>query len=167
MVNNNLGPVHKASLEKNGKDWTKPGKLVSNGAYVLKDWQVNNRVVIEKNPQYWDAANVQLTKVTYLPIEDGYADVKLYESGENEYVYQLPPGTYEKYKASTPRKFATTHVGLALLLVPDQNPAFKDVRVRKALSMVMDRDILSKRVTADGQAPAYSLSWCRVLTAPT
>ena len=82
MSNNNLGPVHKASLEKNGKDWTKPGTLVSNGAYVLKEWQVNNRVVIEKNPQYWDAANVQLTKVTYLPIEDGTADVKLFESGE-------------------------------------------------------------------------------------
>jgi oligopeptide transport system substrate-binding protein len=98
MVNNNLGAVHRASLEKFGKDWTKPGNLVSNGAYVLKDWQVNNRIVLEKNPQYWDAANVQLTKVTYLPIEDGYADVKLYESGENEWVYQLPPGTYEKYK---------------------------------------------------------------------
>src|SRR5665647_561379 len=61
MSNNNLGPVHKASLVKYGKDWTKPGKLVSNGAYVLKEWQVNNRIVIEKNPQYWDAANVQLT----------------------------------------------------------------------------------------------------------
>ena len=52
MSNNNLGPVHKASLEKHGKDWTKPGKLVSNGAYTLKEWQVNNRVVIEKNSQY-------------------------------------------------------------------------------------------------------------------
>src|SRR5450756_1212354 len=54
MSNNNLGPVHKASLEKNGKDWTKPGNLVSNGAYTLKEWQVNNRVVIEKTPKYWD-----------------------------------------------------------------------------------------------------------------
>ncbi len=91
MSNNNLGPVHRVSFEKNGKDWTKPGKLVSNGAYTLKEWQVNNRIVIEKNPQYWDAANVQLTKVTYLPIEDGHADVKMFESGQNEWVYQLPP----------------------------------------------------------------------------
>ena len=64
MSNNNLGPVHKASLEKFGKDWTKPGNLVSNGAFTLKDWQVNNRIVVEKNPQYWDAAHVQLAKVT-------------------------------------------------------------------------------------------------------
>ncbi len=158
MSNNNLGPVHKASLEKNGKDWTKPGKLVSNGAYVLKDWQVNNKVVIEKNPQYWDAANVQLTKVTYLPIEDGYADVKLYESGENEWVYQLPPGTYEKYKTQYPKEIRNAPMlGLRYYSYQTQNPVFKDVRVRKALSMVLDRDILAKRVTADGQAPAYDV----------
>lgn len=158
MSNNNLGPVHKASLEKNGKDWTKPGKLIGNGAYVLKDWQVNNRVVIEKNPQYWDAANVQLTKVTYLPIEDGYADVKLYESGENEWVYQLPPGTYEKYKAQYPKEIRNAPMlGLRYYSYQTQNPAFKDVRVRKALSMVLDRDILSQRVTADGQTPSYSV----------
>ncbi|MDD5333425.1 MAG: peptide ABC transporter substrate-binding protein [Rhodoferax sp.] len=158
MSNNNLGPVHKASIEKYGKDWTKPGKLVSNGAYVLKDWQVNNRVVIEKNPQYWDATNVQLTRVTYLPIEDGNADVKLYESGENEWVYQLPPGTYEKYKVQYPKEIRNAPmIGLRYYSYQTQDPAFKDVRVRKALSMVIDRDILSQRVTADGQAPAYSV----------
>lgn len=157
MVNNNLGPVHKASIEKNGKDWTKPGKLVGNGAYVLKDWQVNNKIVIEKNPQYWDAANVQLTKVTYLPIEDGYADVKLYESGENEWVYQLPPSTYEKYKAQYPKEIRNSPMlGLRYYTIQNQHPAMKDVRVRKALSMVLDRDILAQRVTADGQVPAYS-----------
>jgi oligopeptide transport system substrate-binding protein len=157
MSNNNLGPVHKASMEKHGKDWTKPGNLVSNGAYMLKDWQVNNRLVIQKNPQYWDAANVQLTQVTYLPVEDGNADVKLFESGENDYVYQLPPGTYETYKAKFPKEIKNSPIiGLRYYSYQTQNPVFKDVRVRKALSMVIDRKILSERVTADGQAPAYS-----------
>ena len=158
MSNNNLGPVHKASLEKYGKEWTKPGKMVSNGAYTLKEWQVNNRVVIERNPQYWDAVNVPLTTVTYLPIEDGHADIKLYESGENEWVYQLPPGTYEKYKAQYPKEIRNAPmIGLRYYSYQTQNPVFKDVRVRKALSMVIDRDILAQRVTADGQAPSYSL----------
>ena len=157
MSNNNLGPVHKASLEKHGKDWTKPGNLVSNGAYTLKEWQVNNRLVIQKNPQYWDAANVQLTQVTYLPVEDGNADVKLFESGENEFVYQLPPGTFETYKAKFPKEIKNSPIlGLRYYSYQTQNPVFKDVRVRKALSMVIDRKILSERVTADGQAPAYS-----------
>ena len=158
LSNNNLGPVHKATVDKFGKDWTKPGNMVSNGAYVLKEWQVNNKVVIEKNPRYWDAANVQLTRVTYLPIEDGHADVKLYESGENEWVYQLPPSTFEKYKAQYPKEIRNAPmIGLRYYSYQTQNPMFKDVRVRKALSMVLDRDILAQRVTADGQMPAYSL----------
>ena len=158
MSNSNLGPVHKASLEKHGKDWTKPGNLVTNGAYILKEWQVNSRVVLEKNPKYWDAANVQLTQVNYLPVEDGNADVKLYESGANEWVYQLPPGSYEKFKAQYPKEVRNAPMlGLRYYSYQTLSPVFKDVRVRKALSMVIDRDILSKRVTADGQAPAYSL----------
>jgi oligopeptide transport system substrate-binding protein len=158
MSNNNLGPVHQASLEKNGKDWTKPGNLVSNGAFQLKAWQVNSKVVLEKNPQYWDVKNVQLTQVTYLPVEDGNADVKLYESGENDWVYQLPPGTYEQYKKQFPKEIRNSPmIGLRYYSYQTQNPAFKDVRVRKALSMVLDRDILAQRITADGQAPAYSL----------
>ena len=158
MSNNNLGPVHQASLEKNGKDWTKPGNLVSNGAFVLKAWQVNSKVVLEKNPMYWDAKNVQLTQVTYLPVEDGNADVKLYESGQNEWVYQLPPGTYEQYKKQFPKDIRNAPmIGLRYYSYQTQNAAFKDVRIRKALSMVLDRDILAQRITADGQAPAYGV----------
>jgi oligopeptide transport system substrate-binding protein len=158
LSNNNLGPIHKASVEKFGKEWTKPGNMVSNGAYVLKEWVVNRSVVIEKNPNYWDAANVQLTRVTYLPIEDGNADVKLYEGGQNEWVYQLPPGTYEDLKKKYPKEIRNAPMlGLRYYDFQTKSPAFKDVRVRKALSMVIDRDILANKITADGQLPAYGL----------
>ncbi|MBI2751417.1 MAG: peptide ABC transporter substrate-binding protein [Burkholderiales bacterium] len=158
MTNTQFAPVHKATVEKFGKDWVKPGSMVGNGAYVLKDWQVNNRIVVEKNPQYWDAAATALTKVTYLPIEDQFADIKLYESGETDYVYQMPPGVFEKYKAQYPKEMRNQSIiGLRYYDFQTKDPVFKDVRVRKALSMVIDRDILSKRVTADGQPPAYSL----------
>jgi oligopeptide transport system substrate-binding protein len=158
LSNNNLGPLHQASVEKFGREWTRPGNMVSNGAYVLKEWLVNSRVVLEKNPNYWDAKNVQLTRVTYLPIEDGNVDVKLYESGQNEWVYQLPPGTYEKYKQQFPKEVRNAPMlGLRYYTLQTQSPAFKDVRVRKALSMVIDRDILAQRITADGQMPLYGL----------
>ncbi|NBQ87442.1 MAG: peptide ABC transporter substrate-binding protein [Betaproteobacteria bacterium] len=158
VSNNQFGPIHRATVEKHGRDWTKPGRMVGNGAYVLKDWQVNNRIVIEKNPQYWDAANVQLTRVTYLPIEDASADIKLFESGENDWVYQLPPGTFEKYRAQYPREIRNTPIlGLRYYSFNTRDPFFRDVRVRKALSMVIDRDLLAQKVTADGQAPAYSV----------
>jgi len=158
LSNNNLGPLHQASVEKFGKDWTKPGNMVSNGAYVLKEWVVNRSVVLEKNPQYWDAANVQLTRVTYLGVEDGNADMKLFEAGQNEMVYQLPPGTYEDAKKKFPKDVRNAPMlGLRFYTFQTQNPVLKDVRVRKALSMVIDRDILAQKVTADGQAPAYGL----------
>lgn len=157
VANTQLGPVHKATVEKFGKDWVKPGNMVGNGAFVLKDWQVNNRIVVEKNPNYWDAANVQLTKVTYLPIEDQFADIKLWESGETDYVYQMPPGVFDKYKAQYPKELRNQAIIGIRYYDFQTRDVFKDVRVRKALSMVIDRDILSKRVTADGQPPAYSL----------
>jgi len=153
------GPQPRAVVEKFGKDWTKPGNIVSNGAYVLKDWQVNSKVVVEKNPAYWDAANVQLTRVTFLCVEDGNADLKLYQSGEEDYLYQLPPGTYNAIKAQYPKE---VHIGpllgLRFFALNNEDPLLKDVRVRKALSMVIDRNILSEKVTADGQAPLYGLA---------
>ena len=158
VSNLQLGPVHKASVEKFGKEWTKPANIVSNGAFTLKDWQVNSKITLAKSPTYWDARNVQLNKMTYLSVEDGNADVKLYESGENDWVYQLPPGTYEKYKVQYPKDIRNTDMlGLRYYSLNNTDPALKDIRVRKALSMVIDRDILAKRVTADGQTPAYGV----------
>ena len=158
VSNLNLGPVNKAAVDKFGKDWTKPGKLVSNGAFMLKDWQVNSKVVIEKNPQYWDKGNVQLGKVTYLPVEDGFADVKLYQSGENDWVYQLPPATYEKYKQEMPKDIRNAPMlGLRYYSFNNKDALMKDKRVRQALSMVIDRDLLAQKITADGQVPAYGV----------
>ena len=158
VSNLQLGPVHKASIDKFGKDWTKPGNIVGNGAFTLKDWQVNSKLILAKSTTYWDAKNVQLTQMTYLPIEDGAADVKLFESGENDWVYQLPPGTYEKYKTDYPKDIRNAPMlGLRYYSLNNADPVFKDIRVRKALSMVIDRDILAQKVTADGQVPAYGV----------
>lgn len=158
VFNLQLGPIHKATVEKFGKEWTKPANIVSNGAFILSSWDVNSKIVLTKSPTYWDAKNVQLTKFTYLAVEDGNADVKLYESGENDFVYQLPPGTYEKYKAQYPNDIRNSPMlGLRYYSFLNTDPVLKDIRVRKALSLVIDRDILSQRVTADGQVPAYGV----------
>lgn len=158
VTNLQFGPIHRATVEKYGKEWTKPGNIVGNGAFILSEWQVNSKIVLRKNPRYWDAKNVQLTKWTYLPIEDNNADLKLYESGENDWVAQLPLGTYEKYKAKYPNEVHNTPVlSLSYYSPNNQDPLLKDVRVRKALSMTIDRDILAKKVTTDGERPAYSV----------
>jgi oligopeptide transport system substrate-binding protein len=158
VSNNNLGAVHEATVKKFGRDWTKPGNMVSNGAYMLKEWSVNSKVVMEKNPNYWDKANVQLERVTYLPIEDENAEVKLYEAGQVDMTNQLPPGTFAKYKAQYPKEIRNQPIiGLRYYSFQTQKPELKDVRIRKAMSMVIDRDILAQKVTADGQTPAYDV----------
>lgn len=158
VANTQLGPAPKAVIEKFGKDWTKPGNMVSNGAYVLKDWQVNSKIVTEKNPNYWDSKSVVLNKVTFTPIEDQDADVKQFLAGQNDFVYQLPPGAYAKYKAELPKEIKnSTILSVRYYSLNNKDPMLKDVRVRKALSMVIDRDILAQKITADGQVPAYSV----------
>jgi oligopeptide transport system substrate-binding protein len=154
-----FSPVPQATIAKFGKDWTKPGNMVSNGAYVLKDWQVNSKVVIDRNPKYWDARNVTLTRVTYLPVEDSNADLKLYQSGENDMMLRLAPGTYDALKAQYPKDIHNSVlIAQRFYLLNNTDPLLKDVRVRKALSMVIDRETLASRITADGQPPQYGLT---------
>ena len=158
VSNPNLSPLHAMSIEKLGREWTKPGNLMGNGAYALKSWQVNSKIVLEKSAGYWDADQVKITRVTYLPVEDGHVDVKLFESGQNDWVNMIPPGSYDAYLKKYPKETRNTPLlALRFYSIQTQSPFFKDVRVRQALSMVLDRDILAQKVTADGQLPAYGL----------
>jgi oligopeptide transport system substrate-binding protein len=153
-----FAPVSRAVIEKFGRDWTKPSHMVSNGPFVLQEAIVNSKIVLTKNPRYWDAAAVKLTKVTYLPIEDGNADLSLYKSGQTDMLYQTPPGSYAALQAAYPKEIRNTPLlAIRYYALNTKDPLMKDVRVRKALSMVLDRDILAQKVTADGQIPLYGL----------
>jgi oligopeptide transport system substrate-binding protein len=70
VSNGQLGPVPKAAIDKFGKDWVKPGNMVSNGAFVLKEWQVNSKVVLAKNPQYWDTRHLPADRRRFCRRED-------------------------------------------------------------------------------------------------
>jgi len=154
-----LSPVPRAAIEKYGIAWTRPGNLVGNGAYVLKEWQVNSKVIVEKNAKYWDASNVQLAKVTYLAVEVSNADLKLYQSGEEDMMSRLPAGTFGALKAQYPKELHFSHIlGLRYHALNNADPLLKDLRVRQALSMVIDRELLASRVTAEGELPRYGLT---------
>ena len=158
MANGNYGPVHEGAINRYGDQWTRPGNIVSNGAFTLSSWRVNDRIVGVKNPRYWDAKNVQLTQITYLPIENEDADVKMYLSGANDWVYQLPPGSYERLKLQYPDSIRNSPIlSLRYYTLNTADPLLKDVRVREALSMVIDRELFAKRVVADGSIPLYGL----------
>ncbi len=159
MSQTQLFPVPRATVEKFGIDWTKPANIVCNGAYMLKDWQVNSKIVVDRNARYWDAAGVVLMRTTYLPVEDGNADLKLYQSGENDMMLRVPPGAYLPLKAQYPKEMHNSLlIAMRFYVLNTTDPLLKDVRVRKALTMVVDRDILAGKVTADGEVPLYGMA---------
>lgn len=97
-----MGPVPRHAIQRWGKDWVNPGKLVSSGAFRLVAWTAGQSIVLEKNRQYWDADSVVLQRVNYLPVEDLGQDVSLYFSGKTDFVFQLPPGQFDKLRLSHP-----------------------------------------------------------------
>ena len=158
VASSQFAPVQKATVEKFGPNWTKPAHLIGNGAYVLREAIVNNKIVLQKNPRYWDSANVNLTQVTFLPIESQNADLLLYRSGETDLTYTLPPGAYAGLRSQYPKEiYNTPLLQISYLPLNRRDPLLKDVRVRKALSMVIDRDVLTQKITAEGQIPLYGL----------
>ena len=75
-------------MEKLGEKWTQPANWVGNGAY---DWVINERIVLERNPQYWDNAKTVVNKVIYLPISSEVTDVNRYRAGEDDMTYNNLP----------------------------------------------------------------------------
>lgn len=153
-----MAPVPRHAVEQAPERWAKPGGLIGNGAYVLADWQPNNRIVLVKNARYWNANQVAIAKVTYVPIEDDGTALRMYQAGQFDYTYRIPSGLYgqvhERFGSElrTGRQIATYFYSL-----DNRDPVFKDKRVRQALSMVLDRDLLTKRLLQAGEAPLYGL----------
>lgn len=153
-----MAPIDRATVTKYGASWTRPGNLVSNGPYVLADWQPNNRIVLMKNPHYWNAARVAISKVTYLPIESDETAMRMFQSGQIDMTYQLPSGQYAQIqKQFGPELRAGTQIGTYYYALNNTDPALRDARVRQALSMVLDRDLLTAKITQNGERPAYGL----------
>ncbi len=154
-------PVHKATVEKYGKDWTKPGNIVSNGAYVLTEHIPGERSVRERNPMYWDNEHTVIDKVVALVINDENVALTRYFAGELDRT-GIPTGQFPKLKAEYPDeaisapRLCSYYYNLNLR---DNGPEYlKDKRVRQALSLAVDRDVISEKVLKGGQIPAYTFT---------
>ncbi len=158
LVHPSVSPVPKAAIEKYGEKWTQPANIVTNGAYKLKDWVVNERIVLERNTNYWDNAETVINQVTYLPISSEVTDVNRYRSGEIDMTYNnMPIELFQKLKKEIPKE---VHVDPYLCTyyyeINNQKAPFTDVRVRTALKLALDRDIIVNKVKNQGDLPAYS-----------
>ena len=154
-----LYPVHLPSVQKWGDDWIKPGHMVSNGPYQLDAWRVNDRVRMVKNPYYWDKEHVAMRSIDALPISLANTAFNFYSAGQADLI--MDKGLVPTPLMTDLRKRADFHaapfLGNYFVRFNVTRPALRDPRVRKALAMVIDKQLIVDRITRAGELPASSL----------
>jgi oligopeptide transport system substrate-binding protein len=157
-----LFPAPRAAIEEHGIAWTQPGNIVGNGAYTLTENTPGERVVVARNPEYWDNENTVIEEVQFLTINDENQGLTRWRAGEVDQT-DVPAGQYPTLEAELPDntfsvpQFCTYYFSVNMTDA-QPNEALKDVRVREALSMAIDRDVLVNGVLQGGQLPAYSFT---------
>jgi oligopeptide transport system substrate-binding protein len=150
-------PISKANIDKFGPDFIKPGNLVSNGAYTLAEFVPNDHIKVLKNPKFYDAANVKIDVVNFIPTEDRSTAMKRFEAGELDSNDDIPTEQLADLKA----KFGDqVHLGPYLgtyhyAFKTDKAP-WDNVKLRHAISEAIDRDYLAEKVWQNTMIPAYS-----------
>jgi oligopeptide transport system substrate-binding protein len=150
-------PVPRWVVEKStGRNWFLPGKIVSNGPFRLAEWRVGDRIHLERSDSYWGRSEVRIQSADALPLENTTTALNLYLTGEVDW---LPANTYPQDLAQELRKRADFRIGPALIVyyyrINATRKPFDDVRVRKALNLAVDREVITREVLGVGQLPAY------------
>lgn len=153
-------PVHKGTIEKYGNKWTLPSNIVSNGAYHLKEWIVNERIVLERNNHYWNNQNTVINKVTFLPIVDRNTELNRYRAGDVDMGYErIALEHFRRLKKEIPDEIKVTgRASTYYYSFNNKRKPFNDVRVRKALSLAIDRDVVATRILGQGQLPTFNFT---------
>ncbi|NIQ93842.1 MAG: peptide ABC transporter substrate-binding protein, partial [Desulfuromonadales bacterium] len=102
LAHSSMYPVHRPSLEAHGSRFSRPGNLVSNGAYMLEEWAIRSHVDLVRNPYFHDAENVIIDRVRYLPIEDQSTELKTFRAGEMHWTYEVPNNQFTWLRENYP-----------------------------------------------------------------
>ncbi len=165
LIHSSWFPVHIPTIKKYGgiadrsNRWTLPGHFVGNGAFRLKDWKINGYVLVEKSPTYWDAANVKLKEIYFYPTENIDAEERAFRAGMLHLTKDVPQVKIPIYLKEHPdlildKPLLTTYFYRFNVTRPPMN----DVRVRKALTMAIDRQSICDNIARAGQMPAYNFT---------
>ena len=158
-------PVHKETVLKHGDiddrngEWTRPGNFVCNGPFQLKIWELNNKIVVEKNPHYYDASMVRLNEIHYYPVSNVMTEDRMFRAGQLHLTSSMPTQKCPIYiEEKNPNLKIDPYMGTYFYRINTENETLSDVRVRKALAYSIDRQLLVDKVTQCGQIPAYSFT---------
>ncbi|MDY6982323.1 MAG: peptide ABC transporter substrate-binding protein [Pseudomonadota bacterium] len=157
-------PVHRATIEAFGSptdrlsQWARAGSLVSNGPFKLTEWRVNSHVRVEKADTYWGADKVRLNAIVYYPTENQTTEERMFRDGQLHHTYEVPIEKVAAYRRDEPNSIVVApYLGSYYYMVNTKRPPFDDVRVRKALALSIDRELLVETVLQGFFEPAYAL----------
>ncbi|HVS53439.1 MAG TPA: peptide ABC transporter substrate-binding protein [Opitutaceae bacterium] len=143
---------------RRGNAWTRRGPLVGNGPFVLREWSPNRQIVVEKSPTYWDAASVRLHAIHFYPIDNDDAEERAFRAGQLHVTEILPVSKVDAYRREQPALLRIDpYLDTFFLRFNVRRAPLDDERVRRALSLALDRAALAQKVLHAGQQPAATL----------
>jgi len=158
-------PVPRKTIEKFGRFdqrgtlWTRPGNLVGNGPFVLREWTPNARIVVDKNPLYWDAAHVRLNRIVFFPIENSDVEENAFRAGQLDVTYGLPVRKIVPYRREHPQELRIDRrMASYYLFINVTRPPFDNPKLRRALALAIDRGMIAQDVLAGSRTPAHSFT---------
>lgn len=153
-------PLHMPTVEKFGENWVKPNRMVSNGAYVLEDWQINNYVALLKNPKYWRAETVKMNRIHALAVQNASTAFNLYSTGQVDLLLDkgMIPQMLLSELVDLPDFHSYTYFGTYFYRFNTSKPPFDNPLVRKALTAAIDRERITRKITKAGEEIATALT---------
>ncbi|KAJ9432938.1 MULTISPECIES: ABC transporter substrate-binding protein [Pantoea] len=160
LAHSAMKPVYRPAIEQWGEQWTQPQHYVGNGAFTLSDWVVNEKIVVKRNPQYWDNAHTVIEEGLFLPLSSENSDINRYRSGGTDMTNSaVPPELFKKLQQDLGNEVKISPLLCTFYYeINNKKAPFDDARVRAALKLTLDRDIIAQKIMGQGQIPAYGLT---------
>ena len=150
-------PVPHHLVLAKGNAWAKIHNYVANGAYLPTQWFPNEHITLTKNPKFYDAAHVRIDEVNYFPSEDSASALKRLRAGELDMQSPIPATNIDWLRANMGAALRMTpYLSLSYITLNNARAPLNDVRVRKALNLALDREIVTGKVLKLGDLPAYA-----------
>lgn len=158
-------PVHPPTIEKfgapdeRGTRWTRPGNHVGNGPFKLEEWTLNRRIVVEKNPGYWDAAAVKLNGIVFYPVQNAATEERMFRARQLHVTNSVPVDKIARYRKERPEVLRIfPYFSTYYYIFNTSAPPLNQRKVRQALALSIDRQQLVDKVTKGGELPAFSFT---------
>ncbi|MDK4703036.1 peptide ABC transporter substrate-binding protein [Rhizobium sp. CNPSo 4062] len=150
-------PLPKHVVEAKGDQWVKIGNIVTNGPYKPTEWVPGSHVSMVKSDQYYGAKDIKIDNVNYYTLEDQAAALKRYRAGEFDILTSFPADQYDWIQKNLPgQAHVVPFLGTYYYVMNATKPPFNDKRVRQALSMAVNREVIGPKILGTGELPMYS-----------